>query len=141
MPIFTRTVEYGTPFRKNEVVRATCDLPGVPAGTTGKIKLANGFEWHRYWVFFDNGIDVGQLDERELVRPEHWGQWHEQQAEEAAAAERLAASAASSADDAGGDRAAAGDADPDDPLARLRAMVPAHLLEKSKAARERLTGA
>ena len=39
MPLFTKTVEPETPFKKNDVVKATMDLPGVPEGTEGKIKL------------------------------------------------------------------------------------------------------
>lgn len=140
MALFSKTVEPDTPFKKNDVVKATMDLPGVPQGTIGKIKVINGFAWIRYWVFFDNGVDLGQLDTDELVRPEHWDHFFEQKelAEEQArvAAEALAAGAAAPA---GGDDDAAA-ADPNDPLARLRALVPAHLLERSAAARARLGG-
>jgi hypothetical protein len=45
-------------------VRATSDLRGVPAGTEGKVILANGFNWQRYRVLFDNGGELGDLDER-----------------------------------------------------------------------------
>ena len=52
-------------------VRATSDLPSaerplVPAGTTGKVILANGFNWMRYRVLFDNGGELGDLDHRHL---------------------------------------------------------------------------
>jgi hypothetical protein len=140
MPLFTKTVEPDTPFKKNDVVKATMDLPGVPQGTLGKIKIINGFAWIRYWVFFDNGVDLGQLDTDELVRPEHWDYFFEQKelAEERArlAAEAVANGAEVSAE--GSDAAAA--ADPNDPLARIRSLVPAHLLERSAAARARLGG-
>jgi hypothetical protein len=141
MPLFTKTVEPDAPFKKNDVVKATMDLPGVPQGTVGKIKVINGFAWTRYWVFFENGIDLGQLDTNELVRPEHWEHFFEQKelAEERA---RLAAEAvANGAEvpvDGGGEAAAA--TDPNDPLARIRSLVPAHLLERSAAARARLGG-
>jgi len=140
MPLFSRTVEPSAPFTKNEIVSATVDLPGVPSGTKGKVKVINGFDWQRYWVFFDNGVELGQLDGEELVRPAHWDHWHEQKrlADEAEA--RAAEAAASGADAAADDDAAAAIDDPNDPLARLRAMVPAHLLERSAAARARLTG-
>ena len=46
--------------------RPTVDLPGVPAGTTGKVILANGFNWLRYRVRFDNGAELGDLDGRHL---------------------------------------------------------------------------
>ncbi|CAN5504150.1 hypothetical protein BH23ACT3_BH23ACT3_01740 [soil metagenome] len=52
-------------------VRATADLPGggrggVPEGTEGKILLANGFNWQRYRVLFENGIELGYLDGRKI---------------------------------------------------------------------------
>lgn len=141
MPLFTKTVEPNTPFKKNDVVKATTDLPGVPQGTLGKIKVINGFTWTRYWVFFENGIDVGQLDTDELVRPQHWDYFFEQKElaeERAKAAAEAAANGVEAAADAGGGAAAA--ADPNDPLASLRALVPAHLLERSASARARLGG-
>ena len=47
-------------------VRATEDLEGVPSGTEGKVILANGFNWQRYRVLFDNGGELGDLDHRNL---------------------------------------------------------------------------
>lgn len=47
-------------------VRATADLLGAPAGTEGKIILANGFNWQRYRVLFDNGAELGDLDQRHI---------------------------------------------------------------------------
>ena len=140
MPLFSKTVDYETPFRKNDVVHATLDLPGVPAGTGGKIKVINGFSWQRYWVFFDNGIELGQLDRDDLVRPQHWDYHFEQKELEEERARQAAEAAASGAvvDTGAGAEAAA--ADPNDPLARIRAMVPPHLLERSAAARARLGG-
>ena len=52
--------------RMGDKVRTTVELPGVPSGTEGKVILANGFNWHRYRVFFDNGAEVGDLDHRNL---------------------------------------------------------------------------
>jgi len=46
--------------------RAKVDLPRVPAGTEGKVILADGFAWRRYRVVFDNGIELGYLDGRHL---------------------------------------------------------------------------
>ncbi len=140
MPLFNRTVEFGTPFKKNDTVLATVDLPGVPAGTEGRIKLVNGFDWVRYWVFFDNGVDLGSLDTDELVRPYHLDAWTDAK-EAAAEAEARAAEAAANAAEGGGEAAAgAAEVDANDPLAALRALVPPHLLERSAAARARLTG-
>ncbi len=48
-------------------VAASVDLDGVPAGTEGKVILANGFNWLRYRVLFSNGAELGDLDHRHLV--------------------------------------------------------------------------
>jgi hypothetical protein len=49
-------------------VESTVELDsGVPAGMPGKVILANGFNWLRYRVAFANGIEVGDLDQRNIV--------------------------------------------------------------------------
>ncbi len=53
--------------RMNDRVSSTVDLPGVPTGTEGKVLLANGFNWLRYRVLFNNGVEIGDLDARQLV--------------------------------------------------------------------------
>ena len=35
-------------------------------GTEGKVILANGFNWQRYRVLFDNGAELGDLDQRHI---------------------------------------------------------------------------
>jgi hypothetical protein len=52
--------------RMGDRVRATGDLPGVAAGTEGKVILANGFNWQRYRVLFANGVEVADLDQRTI---------------------------------------------------------------------------
>lgn len=127
------------PFTKNEIVLSTEDLPGVPARTRGKVKLVNGFTWRRYWVFFENGAKIGSLDEDQLVRPADWKFYQTAKIERAAAAEAAAAAAASpTASTADAQGSAADGGDDDSPAARLRALVPPHLLERSAAARARL---
>ena len=49
-------------------VVAIVDLDGVPKGTTGKVLLANGFNWKRYRVLFENDVEVGHLDGRHIER-------------------------------------------------------------------------
>lgn len=50
---------------KQKVVAAS-DLPGVPAGTKGRILVAYGIIWPRYRVVWDNGAELGNLDEKYL---------------------------------------------------------------------------
>jgi hypothetical protein len=52
--------------RLGDKVRTVIDLHGVPAGTEGKVILANGFNWQRYRVLFTNGAEVGDLDNRQI---------------------------------------------------------------------------
>ncbi len=56
----------------HDKVVAAVDLPGVPAGTPGKVTLKNGFRWTRYRVYFDNGADVGSLDRKQLALRKEW---------------------------------------------------------------------
>jgi len=52
--------------RIGDKVKSTVDLDGVPAGTEGKILLANGFNWQRYRVLFVNCVEMGDLDHRNI---------------------------------------------------------------------------
>jgi hypothetical protein len=52
--------------RMHDRVVAKMDLPGVPQGTAGKVLLANGFNWLRYRVRFENGEELGDLDGRHI---------------------------------------------------------------------------
>jgi hypothetical protein len=56
-------------FKAHQKVVASVDLPGVPAGTRGKVMMRTGFSWIRYRVRFDNGVQVPWLDDRHLVAP------------------------------------------------------------------------
>lgn len=58
--------------RRHEKVVAATDLPGVPAGTPGKVMLVNGFRWIRYRVRFDNGAELGPIDRDQLARRSEW---------------------------------------------------------------------
>ncbi len=53
--------------RLGDRVVATVDLDGAPAGTEGKVILANGFNWQRYRVLFANGTEIGDLDSRQIA--------------------------------------------------------------------------
>ncbi len=119
------TITYDTPFRKGDKVTATTDLPGVPEGTTGKVKLVNGLTWKRYWVFFDNGADLGSIDHKALVRSKQWADYqvHRTQAGSATTAPAPAA--------AGGDDAAPA-------AAGGGSRIPEHLLERTKNRKQAL---
>ena len=52
--------------RLHDKVVATAELQGVPAGTKGKIILTGGFNWMRYRVLFENGVELGDLDGRNI---------------------------------------------------------------------------
>ena len=107
---------------KTRVV-STVDMKDVPRGTTGKVIFVQGLSWIRYWVLFDNGIRVGTLDRSKLATLADWENKAGDSAEVVAVAAGGAVAAASSDGGAGAGESIGG--------------VPAHLLEKSKAARAR----
>jgi hypothetical protein len=74
-------------FRRHEKVVAAVDLPGVPAGTPGKVFLASGIDWIRYRVRFENGVEIGTLDRAALAGKAEWAEREQEQrrAERAAA--------------------------------------------------------
>jgi hypothetical protein len=54
-------------FRSRDRVVAAVDLPGVPAGTPGRVVVPPvGFTWVRYRVRFENGVELGSLDGKYL---------------------------------------------------------------------------
>jgi hypothetical protein len=109
--------------KRHEKVRANVDLPGVPAGTPGKVLVVSGVSWLRYRVLFENGVEHGLLDGRHLVRPKDFIPLDERVEQE-----HVAATAA----DGAGEGPAAAAASEENEFG-----VPAHLLERAKKARER----
>jgi hypothetical protein len=122
-------------FKRNERVKTLDALPGVPQGTTGRVYLVDGFAWTRYRVLFDNGIDVGSLDGSSLARPRDYEAALERRSRAAAAEEAAVTSAASGDGDAGAGGGGGGEKTVNG------VVVPARLLDRSKAARERLSAA
>jgi hypothetical protein len=57
--------------RKDRVVAAV-DMPGIPAGTTGRVIFVEGISWIRYWVRFDNGVVRGSINRKKVARPSEW---------------------------------------------------------------------
>lgn len=58
----------GLNLKVHDKVVSIADLPGVPSGTKGKIIVANGMNWRRYRVLFDNRQELGHLDGRHIEK-------------------------------------------------------------------------
>ena len=107
---------------RHEKVRAWIDLPNVPAGTPGKVLQVGGVSWIRYRVRFENGVEHGLLDGRHIVARDKYVPF-----EDRVEVEAVDETVAADDDSAGADTAAADN----------EFGVPAHLLERAKAARAR----
>ena len=125
-----KTIDRTLPIKRFRKVVATVDLPGVPEGTIGKVRVANGFTWYRYWVDFDNGVRMGQVSHEHLCHEGDWGRFQLDRAE----AERRALEALEAPEIFG-----EGDG-PVEVAAGNRFGVPEHLLQRSSDARTRLGG-
>lgn len=128
-----KVLELDTPFRTGERILTTRDLRGVSEGAPGKIRLANGLSdsgggkaWMRYWVRFEDGSLLGQIDHNDLVRPAQVLDWQQRKADQDEQVSELTVEDTSSKETGGADGAAA--------------LIPAALLERSKAAKARLLG-
>lgn len=123
-----KTIDRTLPIRRYKKVVATVELPGVPEGTVGKVRVANGFAWYRYWVDFDNGVRMGQVSHDNLCHQDDWGRFQFDRAE----TERRALEAPE--DSVGsdeGDEGAAG-------AVGNQFGVPEHLIQRSLDARKRV---
>ncbi len=126
-----KTAELDTPFRKGEKVVATRSLLEIPSGAPGKIQMRSGLgTWNRYWVNFDSYGAVGSIDHNDLVRPHQLDEWIERKEALENSALQAESAQADEAAAAGGDAGGTGPA----------SLVPAHLLERSRAAKARLLG-
>tara|TARA_B100001996_G_scaffold361204_1_gene327750 strand:+ start:128 stop:511 length:384 start_codon:yes stop_codon:yes gene_type:complete len=112
--------------KQQEVVAAT-NLKGVPEGTSGKVMLSNGLDWVRYWVKFENGVEMGSLHRNKLVSAEDWDLYLEEREDGALTLEETTDSAdeeSSSAGSGGG-------------VEVNGVLVPQLLLDRTQAALER----
>ena len=57
---------------RKDAVFARNDMPGIPAGTRGKVTFVEGFTWIRYWVRFENGVIRGSINRKNLATPAEW---------------------------------------------------------------------
>lgn len=123
-------------FVRGTHVRLVEDIPGYTSGSSGKIAVANGLAWTRYWVRFDDGKAIGHIDHKSLVRQRDYEEFlaaRRQEELEAAEAAELAAAAVETTD---ADTASASDAG-----GRVQVngvTIPQRLLDMSAAARKRL---
>lgn len=113
--------------RKGDKVVLTTDLREVPEGTEGKVVLVVGLSWIRYWVSFDNGVAVGSINRTHLATPAEWKRRLER-GDEADGADA----------ETGDDAEAAGDDGGGGGYTHAGVLVPQLLIDRSKAARERL---
>ena len=119
--IFTKVLT-----KQQDVVAAT-DLKGVPEGTSGKVMLSNGLDWVRYWVKFENGVEMGSLHRNKLVSAEDWGLYLEEREDGALPLEETT----DSADEESSTTGSGGGVEVD------AVLVPQLLLDRSQAALER----
>jgi hypothetical protein len=120
-----KAVTVSSNLKEKDRVVATVDLRRVPRGTTGKVELVQGLSWIRYWVLFDNGQRIGTLHRSKLATLAEWEN-------KASSAAGLVSGAVS-----GGVQVASGSETGPAAAAETIGGVPAHLIEKSRLARER----
>lgn len=118
-----------TPLKRKQKVVATTDLRGVPEGMHGKVLLVNGFDWIRYRVLFDNGVDIGTLDRKYLATDDEYADLVEKRA--SGFFDRVEADS----DDGGGDGDAAVE-DAGEGAVVNGVSIPARLLAMSAKRRE-----
>ncbi len=122
-----KTIDRSLPIQRHKKVVATVDLPGVPEGTAGKVRVSNGVTWYRYWIDFDNGVRIGHVDHQNVCLASDWDAFRIDRAE----AERRAAEAPEDSTEVDVEEADGGETG-------NQFGVPEHLIERSRAARQRL---
>lgn len=109
-------------------------LPKVPEGSLGKVIFVSGLTWTRYWVLFESGERLGQIDRAKLATVEEWND--RLLRVDAPGTALVAAGMGGAAAAAGSDGSAPADsgAAPD---AKGKFGVPQLLIDRSARARER----
>ena len=125
------------PLRPFDWVVAVTDLPDVPEGSRGRIMVADGLTWLRYWVKWDNGQWFGSIGADKLVRADRWEDYKHKRAEEAARPKEVAAETGAAGGGAGSEGSSGAPSTEGAPASGAAARIPAHLLERAKAARAR----
>ena len=117
--------------QKKEIVKAAINLRGVPEGTMGKVILSSGLDWVRYWVAFENGVELGSLHRDKLVREAEWDAYLVQRERSQEITEN----------DSEGQNSSGGSDSPSTGSGGVEVngvLVPQLLLDRTKAALERL---
>ena len=138
--VFTTAQLQARTLKRGEKVRLVSGMPGVAAGTEGKVAMANGFTWYRYWVRLVDGRVVGHIDHDDLVRTKDYERFLVARGREAEEAERAALLAAEAVDDpsTGPDADEGADGGDTGEAVVNGVPVPAFLLQRSADARTRL---
>jgi hypothetical protein len=116
--------------RKGDRVICATELREVPEGTPGKVVLVVGLSWIRYWVSFENGVAVGSVNRKHLATPAQWKRRQEGGDEVAAGDDTTGDEGPGDAGDGGGGG-----------YTHNGVLVPQLLIDRAKAARERLSAA
>jgi hypothetical protein len=133
--MMARTKEQARELRRKERVVAAVDLPGVPAGTAGRVIIVEGFTWIRYWVRFDNGVVRGSINRNKLARPDEWDDLLARRAR----GEEVVISGSGRADVAAAVDTPAGNGDSGEEAKSVNGVaIPALLLERTKRRLEAL---
>ena len=135
---FTTAQLQARTLKRGERVRLVAELPGVPEGTEGKVAMANGFTWNRYWVRLVDGRVLGHIDHGDLVRTRDYERFLVARDREATEAELAAQRAAETAETATAEAAGAEAAEGGGEAVVNGVAVPAYLLRRSADARARL---
>ncbi len=136
---FTTTQLQARTLKRGQKVKLVTDLPGVSAGAEGKVAMANGFAWYRYWVRFADGKVVGHIDHHDLVRAKDFERFLVARQREAEQAEKAALATGPSTDEPAADTGAAAAGAGSSEAVVNGVTVPAYLLKRSADARTRLS--
>ncbi len=132
----TTTAELqGQTYKRGQKVRLVDAVAGHPSGSKGKIAIANGMTWKRYWVRFPDGTAAGHVDHDSLVRAKDYDNFLVLREREAIEAENAAEDAANAPASAPAAQAAEGDG-----VVVNGVTIPQLLLDRAAAARVRLGG-
>ncbi len=126
-------------FTRGTKIRLVDDVGGYSAGDAGKIALANGVTWKRYWLRMNDGSAVSHVSHDSVVKAKDYDSFliaREREAIAAAKAAEEAANAPAATDSGGGDAGAGGGGG----VEINGVFIAQSWLDKSAAARARLGG-